>query len=68
MASKAFWATDDAGWETVAVIVRNRFVHHATLRDQLRNLAKLYYSLRLDSSTIIAVLTKMRNKPYNGSR
>jgi hypothetical protein len=31
-------ATDDLGWETVTVIERFRFLHHAILRDQASNL------------------------------
>jgi hypothetical protein len=31
-------ATDDLGWETVTVIERFRFLHHAILRDRLSNL------------------------------
>jgi hypothetical protein len=31
-------ATDDLGWETVTVIGRFRFLHHAILRDRLNNL------------------------------
>jgi hypothetical protein len=36
----AYCATDDASRETVAVIERFRFLHHAILRDRLRNLTK----------------------------
>src|SRR5258707_6309141 len=31
-------ATDDLGWETVTVIERFRFLHHAILRDRASNL------------------------------
>jgi hypothetical protein len=31
-------ATDDPGWETVTVIERLRFLHHAILRDRPNNL------------------------------
>jgi hypothetical protein len=31
-------ATDDLGWETVTVIERFRFLHHAILRDRPSNL------------------------------
>ena len=34
----AHGATDDAGWETVTVIARFRFLHRAILRDRSRNL------------------------------
>jgi hypothetical protein len=34
----AHGATDDAGWKTVSVIERFRFLHHAILRDRASNL------------------------------
>lgn len=36
----AHHATNDAGWKTLALMERFRFLHHAVLRDQLRNLTK----------------------------
>src|SRR5260370_15070015 len=37
-------ATDDLGWETVTVIERFRFLHHAILRDRASNLTTPFKS------------------------
>jgi hypothetical protein len=36
-------ATDDLGWETMTVIERFRFLHHAILRDRPNNLTTPFY-------------------------
>src|ERR1700692_3523194 len=44
-------ATDDLGWETVTVIERFRFLHHAILRDRPSNLTTPCKSIRQISTT-----------------